>query len=58
MNGAMRVYSFVAPSNMNSFSGDAKEFFKYLERNEDYPSKTQNLIGEPNRLINTSFSLD
>ncbi len=39
------VYSFVATSNINSFSGDAKDFFNYLTSNEGYPADTQNLIG-------------
>ncbi|KAK4121664.1 glycoside hydrolase family 12 protein [Parathielavia appendiculata] len=43
-NGGMQVYSFVAMSAMNSFSGDAKDFFNYLTDNEAFPADTQNLI--------------
>lgn len=33
---------------MNSFSGDVREFFTYLESNEKYPASSQNLIGKAN----------
>ncbi|KAJ5085970.1 hypothetical protein N7532_010741 [Penicillium argentinense] len=33
-NGDMTVYSFVASSTVNSFSGDMLEFFTYLENNQ------------------------
>jgi xyloglucan-specific endo-beta-1,4-glucanase len=41
----MQVYSFVAMSNMDSFSADAKKFFNYLTENEGFPAKDQNLLG-------------
>ncbi|KAK3382562.1 endoglucanase [Lasiosphaeria ovina] len=45
LNGAMRVYSFVPPSGtIKSFSADVKEFFNYLEKNQQFPSSQQNLI--------------
>jgi xyloglucan-specific endo-beta-1,4-glucanase len=35
-NGAMTVYSFVAVSEVTSFSGDLKLFFTYLATNYNY----------------------
>jgi xyloglucan-specific endo-beta-1,4-glucanase len=46
----MEVYTFKATSNMGSFSTDVKEFFNYLEDEEDFPSDSQNLIGMSNQL--------
>ena len=46
MNGSMRVYSFVAQSTIKSFSDEVKEFFDYLESNQDFPSDSQYLIGK------------
>ncbi|EAQ88356.1 hypothetical protein CHGG_04975 [Chaetomium globosum CBS 148.51] len=43
-NGGMVVYSFVATSSMNSFNADVKNFFTYLEDNDDFPADDQNLI--------------
>jgi xyloglucan-specific endo-beta-1,4-glucanase len=43
-NGAMRVYSFVAPSERQSFSGDIKEYFSYVSTNQDFPIDSQYLI--------------
>ncbi|KAL2018122.1 hypothetical protein VTK56DRAFT_1252 [Thermocarpiscus australiensis] len=43
-NGGMQIYSFVASSSMSSFSTDVKDFFNYLESNEDFPADTQNLL--------------
>jgi xyloglucan-specific endo-beta-1,4-glucanase len=34
MNGAMHVYSFVAEGRTESFQGDLREFFGYLESNQ------------------------
>lgn len=48
-NGAMKVYSFVASGTLNSFSADVKDFFNYLESNENYPASSQNLIGKATR---------
>ena len=45
-NGQMRVYSFVAPSPIQNFSADLKEFYNWLEQNENFPSSKQNLIGK------------
>jgi xyloglucan-specific endo-beta-1,4-glucanase len=46
MNGSMKVFSFVSPTTLNSFTGDAKEFFKYLQANQGYPASSQYLIGK------------
>ena len=35
-NGSTTVYSFVATSQINSFSGDVKAFFTYLIANEKF----------------------
>ncbi|KAH7316900.1 endoglucanase [Stachybotrys elegans] len=43
-NGNMQVYSFVAPNQVNSFSGDVKQFFDYLASNRNYPASSQYLI--------------
>ena len=37
-NGDTTVYSFVATSEITSFSGDLVDFFTYLEENEAYSS--------------------
>lgn len=34
----MQVYSFVAQSTTNSFSGDMRDFFTYLESNQGLSS--------------------
>ncbi|KAB5540493.1 glycoside hydrolase family 12 protein [Coniochaeta sp. 2T2.1] len=43
-NGAMRVYSFIAPSPVKSFNADVKDFFKYLQTSQNFPASEQNLI--------------
>jgi xyloglucan-specific endo-beta-1,4-glucanase len=45
-NGAMKVYSFVAPSPVTNYSGDIKNFFTWLTSNKGYPASSQNLIGK------------
>lgn len=42
-NGATTVYSFVAASTVNNFSGDILDFFNYLEQNQGF-SKSQYLV--------------
>lgn len=37
-NGNMQVYSFVASSEAQSFSGDLLDFFQYLEQNQGLQS--------------------
>jgi xyloglucan-specific endo-beta-1,4-glucanase len=34
LNGSMKVYSFVASSQIMSFSGDLMAFYKYLEKSQ------------------------
>jgi xyloglucan-specific endo-beta-1,4-glucanase len=36
LNGSMKVYSFVASSQVTSFSGDLKLFFTYLATSQGY----------------------
>jgi xyloglucan-specific endo-beta-1,4-glucanase len=43
-NGAMRVFSFVAPSQRGSFSGDLKAFYNHLIQNNGFPGGSQYLI--------------
>jgi len=43
-NGAMHVYSFVAPQQRNDFSADLKAFFNYLQQNKGFPASSQYLI--------------
>lgn len=38
LNGAMTVYSFVAVSQVNNFSGDILDFIDYLRNSWSYPS--------------------
>jgi len=45
-NGQMKVYSFVAANPVTSFSADVKLFFNYLQSRQNFPVKTQNLLGE------------
>ena len=45
-NGAMKVYSFIAPSPIPHFTADVKDFFTYLTEKKNYPASTQNLISE------------
>ena len=44
-NGQMKVFSFVAPSPLTTFTADAKLFFTYLQSRQNFPIKTQNLLG-------------
>ncbi|SPO05587.1 probable endoglucanase I precursor [Cephalotrichum gorgonifer] len=44
LNGAMRVFSFVAPSQITSFSTDIKPFFNYLAQNQGFPASSQYLL--------------
>lgn len=45
MNGAMKVFSFISPQQTNQWSGDAKQFFTYLQNSQGFPASSQNLIG-------------
>ncbi|KFY19333.1 hypothetical protein V493_08010 [Pseudogymnoascus sp. VKM F-4281 (FW-2241)] len=40
LNGSMKVFSFVAPTQVDNFDGDLKEFYTYLVENQDF-SDTQ-----------------
>ncbi|KAL4919447.1 concanavalin A-like lectin/glucanase domain-containing protein [Aspergillus aurantiobrunneus] len=44
MNGDMNVYSFVAPSPVDNFSGDIKDFFNVLAEGYGFPESSQYLI--------------
>jgi len=46
LNGNMKVFSFVAPSPVNSFSANLKDFFNYMANNKGYPAGSQYLISE------------
>lgn len=38
LNGSVKVYSFVASSNITNFNGDLNLFFKYLTSSQGVPS--------------------
>ncbi|KAK6865251.1 glycoside hydrolase family 12 protein [Apiospora arundinis] len=67
-NGAMHVFSFVAPSQSNSFNANIKDFFNYLSSNKGFPANNQYLItaqfgtepftGGPATFTVSSFSLN
>jgi len=44
MNGNMKVFSFIAPSPVTSFSANVKDFFNYLQNNQGFPASSQNLL--------------
>jgi len=46
LNGSMKVYSFVAPSPVNNFSSNLKDFYTYLANNKGFPISSQNLISK------------
>lgn len=43
-NGAMQVYSFVAPGNLTNWNGDVKNFYNYLQNNKGYPASSQYVL--------------
>lgn len=43
-NGDMKVFSFVAPSAIKSFSSDIKGFFDYITNNNGFPASSQYLL--------------
>jgi xyloglucan-specific endo-beta-1,4-glucanase len=66
MNGQMRVFSFVAKSNQESFSADLYEFVSYLSKNQNVSGDqylqsigggTEPFVGTDGVLTSTSFSL-
>ncbi|CAH0052230.1 unnamed protein product [Clonostachys solani] len=44
LNGNMRVYTFVATSQISSFNADIKPFFNYLTNNHGFPANSQYLL--------------
>jgi xyloglucan-specific endo-beta-1,4-glucanase len=46
LNGSMKVYSFIAPSPINSYNGNLKDFFTYLTNSKGFPASSQNLISK------------
>lgn len=52
-NGAMRVYSFVVPngSPIYSFNADVKEFFNYLQTNQNFPESQQYMLSKLARFV-------
>jgi xyloglucan-specific endo-beta-1,4-glucanase len=44
MNGSMKVFSFVAPSPVNDFNADIKQFYNYLAKTQNYPASKQYLL--------------
>ncbi|OLN95239.1 putative xyloglucan-specific endo-beta-1,4-glucanase A 2 [Colletotrichum chlorophyti] len=64
-NGQMTVFSFVAPSNVESFSGDLKEFITYLISSQGLPSSqilqsigagTEPFVGSNAKFTTTAYS--
>ncbi|KAK5657238.1 hypothetical protein OQA88_3297 [Cercophora sp. LCS_1] len=43
-NGGMKVFSFLPPSPIKSFSADVKVFYNHLQNTQGYPAHSQNLI--------------
>lgn len=46
MNGNMKVFSFIASSQINDFSANVKDFFTYLQNSQGYPASSQNLLSK------------
>ena len=44
MNGDMKVFSFVAPTPVNNFNADIKQFYDYLTKSENFPADNQYLL--------------
>jgi hypothetical protein len=43
-NGAMKVFSFVAPSEIATFESDVKLFFDHVTKTQGFPASQQSLI--------------
>ncbi|SPJ71753.1 probable endoglucanase I precursor [Fusarium torulosum] len=61
-NGSMKVFSFVAPSPINNFNADIKQFFNYLQKGQGFPADNQYLLTfqfgtEPFTGSNAKFSV-
>ena len=53
MNGSMKVFSFVAPTPVNNFNADIKQFWNYLAKAQNFPADSQYLLSmyiQPNDL--------
>lgn len=46
-NDDMKVFSFVAPSNIQSFSSDIMPFFDHIAANDGFPASSQYLLSKP-----------
>jgi xyloglucan-specific endo-beta-1,4-glucanase len=64
-NGQMTVFSFVAPSNVNNFSGDLKQFVNYLSSSQGFPRSqilqsvgagTEPFVGSGAKFTTTGYS--
>jgi xyloglucan-specific endo-beta-1,4-glucanase len=42
----MKVFSFVAPSPVNSFNSDVKQFYNYLAKDQGFPASKQYLLSK------------
>jgi xyloglucan-specific endo-beta-1,4-glucanase len=42
----MKVYSFIAPEQINNFDGDVKEFFNVITEQQGFPADSQHLISK------------
>ncbi|GKT87651.1 glycoside hydrolase family 12 protein [Colletotrichum tofieldiae] len=65
VNGQMTVFSFVAPSNVQSFSGDLKAFITYLVNSQGLPSSqilqsigagTEPFVGSNAKFTTTAYT--
>ncbi|GJC83597.1 endoglucanase cel12C [Colletotrichum liriopes] len=65
VNGQMTVFSFVAPSNVQSFSGDLKAFVTYLVNSQGLPSSqilqsigagTEPFVGSNAKFTTTAYT--
>ncbi|WYZ37059.1 hypothetical protein EsH8_II_000565 [Colletotrichum jinshuiense] len=65
VNGQMTVFSFVAPSNVQSFSGDLKAFITYLINSQGLPSSqilqsigagTEPFVGSNAKFTTTAYT--
>lgn len=43
-NGAMKVFSFVAPEPVKTFEEDLRPFFDHITSSQDFPANDQHLI--------------
>ena len=45
-NGDMKVFSFVAGSELGTWEGDVKKFYNYITESQGFPADQQHLISE------------